>query len=167
MRAHPLAAEVLGFIVGINKHYANATLMLDGKSTSAASLVQSFQQCGDLAAAATQAEVQRAAAVKAAKEVATQVAPVAAAFKKVVLAAYGGDATILADFGLTPPKKATKTPAVLAAAAEKGKKTRKALGTKGSKQKKDAKKALAAPPAPAQPPEAEAPAQALLLPAKS
>jgi len=45
----------------------------------------------------------------------------------------------LADFGMTPRKKAVVTPATRVAAAAKAKETRALLGTRGSKQKKQAR----------------------------
>jgi hypothetical protein len=167
MRIHPLAAQVLGFISGLQKHYANATLVLDNKSYPVAELVQMFQSCSDSAAAATSADVQRTTAVKAAEAMAAQVGPVAAALKKVVLASYASNATVLADFSLEPPKVTVRTTEAKSAAAVKAAATRKALGTKGTQQKKAAKKALAAPSTPAEPTAAAQAAPAVPTPAKS
>ncbi len=143
-KIHPFAATLIGFIAGIKKHYAGQTVMLDGKSYTADALGLLFQSCVDAETGAVQATVAKTKAVKQAHDAAAQVRPVAVAFKKAVLAAYGADPTALADFDLEPPKQAVKTPAVKQAAAVKAKATREALGTKGPKQKKEAKKQLAA-----------------------
>jgi hypothetical protein len=167
MRVHPLAAQVLGFINGLQKHYANATLLLDNTSYTVAELVTMFQSCGDSAAAATQAEAQRATAVKAAEAIAAQVSPIALALKRTVLVSYASNATVLADFSLQPPKVAVKSADTKSAAAVKAAATRRALGTKGPQQKKLAKKALAAPSTPAEPTAAAQAVPAVPTPAKS
>ncbi|HTQ41481.1 MAG TPA: hypothetical protein VMI75_01915 [Polyangiaceae bacterium] len=143
-RIHPFSATLVGFIAGLKKHYAGQTVMLDGKSYTADALELLFQSCVDAETGAVQATVAKTTAVKQARDSAAQVRPVASAFKKAVLAAYGADPTTLADFDLEPPKQAVKTPAVKQAAAEKAKATREALGTKGPKQKEKAKKQIAA-----------------------
>jgi hypothetical protein len=143
-RIHPFAATLVGFIAGLKKHYAGQTMMLDGKSYPADALELLFQSCVDTETQAVQATVAKTTAVKQARDTAAQVRPVARAFEKAVLAAYGADPTALADFDLKPPKQSVKTPAVKDAAAVKAKATREALGTMGPKQKKKAKAKLAA-----------------------
>jgi hypothetical protein len=143
MRPTVLAKAVLGYVPGIQKHYANATLHLDGADWTAAQLVSLFQELGAAVAAAAALEQQRADAVQAAAAVMAKAYPVAKAFKQAVLAAYGSQTVILGDFSLDPPKVAVTSPEVKAAAAKKAAATRKALGTMGPKQKKDAKKLLA------------------------
>jgi hypothetical protein len=167
MRIHPLAAQVLGFIAGLQKHYANATLVLDNKSYPVAELVQMFQGCSDAAAAATAADAQRTTAVKAAEALAAQVGPIAVSLKKTVLAAYASNATVLADFSLDPPRVAVKTAEVKSAAAVKAAATRKALGTKGPQQKKLALKALAATSTPAEPTAVAQATPSVQVPAKA
>ena len=138
--------QLLGFIAGINKHYGGATLQLDGKSVTSASLVALFQACADAEEASKQADAQRMAAVAKATAAKQQASPPAKAFKAMVLAASGDDTVTLADFALKPRKVGVVSSEVKADAAKKAAATRKALGTKGSKQKKEAKKALAAQP---------------------
>ena len=160
---HPVSSTLVGFIAGMKKHYSGQTLMLDGKSWTTAALELFFQGCVDASTAAIDASVAKTAAVKRARDTVAQVRPVAVAFKKAVLAAYGADPTALADFELPPPRRGVKTPAVKQAAALKGAATRRALGTKGSKQKKEAKKLLASSAAQPEP----APLPAPVVPAKS
>jgi len=173
MRATTLAKAVLGYVPGIQKHYANATVHLAGADWAATDLVSLFQGLGAAVAAVAAAEQQRADAVKAAAAQLVKVQPVAKAFKQAVMAAYAGQTAILADFSLEPAKKPVVSAEVKAAAALKAAATRKALGTKGAAQKKAAKKALAAPAAassdaaPASPPAAAAPPAAPQAPAKS
>jgi hypothetical protein len=145
MRATTLAKAVLGYVPGIQKHYATATMHLDGSDWTGGALITLFQDLGAAVAAVAALEQQRADAVKAAAVALAKTQPVAKAFKQAVLAAYGSQTAILADFSLEPVKVPVKTPEVKAAAALKAAATRKALGTKGAQQKKAAKKALAAP----------------------
>ncbi|HEY8089925.1 MAG TPA: hypothetical protein VIF09_18820 [Polyangiaceae bacterium] len=144
MRANILAKAVLGYVPGIQKHYSNATLHLAGADVTATALVGLFQGLGSAVAAVAAAEQQRADAVKAAAAELAKVQPVAKAFRQTVMAAFAGQAAILADFSLEPAKKPVISAAAKAAAAEKAAATRKALGTRGSQQKKTAKKQLAA-----------------------
>jgi hypothetical protein len=173
MRATILAKAVLGYVPGIQKHYNNATLHLAGADFAATALVGLFQGLGDAVAAVAAAEQQRADAVKAAAAELAKVQPVAKAFRQTVMAAFAGQAAILADFSLEPAKKPVLSAAAKAAAVEKAAATRKALGTKGAAQKKAAKKALAAPAAgssaaaSASPPVEGAPPAAPQAPAKS
>jgi hypothetical protein len=159
-------AQVLGYITGINKHYAGQTLLLNGQSVTAAQLVTLFQSVADAETAAKQADTSRTAAVAKATTAMQQAQPMAKAFKATVLAAFGADPTTLADFELTPPKVREISPATKAAAAQKAAATRKALGTKGSKQKAEAKKALATASSPATPPPAATPAPTTPTPPK-
>jgi hypothetical protein len=173
MRASTLAKAVLGYIPGIQKHYASATLHLAGADWTAAALEALFQELGTAVSAVAAAEQLRADAVKAAAAIQVKVQPVARAFKQTAMAAFAGQAAILADFDLEPAKTTVKSAEVKADAAKKAAATREALGTMGSRQKKAAKKALAAQaaapsatgpqPAPATPSPAAAPA----APAKS
>jgi hypothetical protein len=73
----------------------------------------------------------------AAEQVAqTQVGPIAAAYRRLVLTAFANSAQMLADFGVTPPKARTPmTSEQLAARAAKSLATRKARGTTSKKQK--------------------------------
>ncbi|HEY3815633.1 MAG TPA: hypothetical protein VGL81_00600 [Polyangiaceae bacterium] len=137
-------AQVLGFIAGIGKHYAGATLQLDSQSVPAASLVTLFQAAVDTDALVAPANTARTAAVEKANAAMETARPMAKAFKGMVLVASGTDTATLADFKLTPRKETVISPETRVTAARKGAATRKALGTKGAKQKRDAKKALAA-----------------------
>src|SRR5271169_905769 len=144
-----LVLQLQGFIAGIGKHYAGQTLQVGGQSIAAATLVTSFQACVDAINAVRPVEAARTAAVAKEQVAIAQAGPLARDFKAVLMAAYKGDATMLADFALKPRKVPVITPEVRAAAAKKAAATRKALGTKGTLQKKAAIKALAAAPAPA------------------
>ncbi|HEY3816555.1 MAG TPA: hypothetical protein VGL81_05265 [Polyangiaceae bacterium] len=154
-------AQLLGFIAGINKHYAGATLQLDSQSVAATSLVTLFQTAVDADALVAPADTARTAAIEKATVALQAARPMAKAFKSMVLTASGKDTATLADFKLTPPKTPVVSPEARVAAAKKSAATRKALGTMGAQQKKAAKKALAAQ---ATPP-ADAPAPAAATPA--
>ena len=165
---HPFALTLVGFIAGMKKHYAGQSIMLDGKPWAVDALEAFFQSAVDATDGAADATVAKTTAVKKARDAVAQVRPVARAFKKAVLAAYGADPTALADFELTAPKQTVKTPAIKDAAAKKALATRKALGTKGPKQKAKARKDLeatqaAAPAAPAAPEAAPVAAAAATL----
>jgi hypothetical protein len=143
-KIHPFSSILVGFIAGLKKHYAGQTVLLDGKSWAVDALEAFFQTGVDAVQGASDAAVAKTKAVKLARDTVAQVRPVANAFKKAVLAAYGSDAIVLADFDLTAPKQAVKPVAVKDAAAKKAKATREALRTMGPKQKAKAKKDLAA-----------------------
>jgi hypothetical protein len=71
-----------------------------------------------------------------------------AALKALVLATYGSDPKVFADFGFEVPKAHGKVPAAeKAAAVQKTKATKKLLGPTGKKQRKQATKAAAETPA--------------------
>jgi hypothetical protein len=159
-------AQLVSFIAGIGKHYAGQTLLLDGQSVTAASLVTLFQTVTAASAASDEADTQRTAAIAKTDAAIAAAKPMATAFKALVLTASGKDTATLADFDLTPRKVPVISPEVRAAAAKKAAATRKALGTMGTQQKKAAKKALAtqgtpaAAPAPAAAPTPAVPTKA-------
>src|SRR5579864_6705996 len=112
LKPHPLVTMLTGFIAGMKKHYAGATIMLEGKSYTDNALETMFQSCIDDSNAADEAVATKVTAVKKAHDTTALVRPVAMAFKKAVVAAYSGDASALKDFALEPPKVVVKTAAV-------------------------------------------------------
>ena len=136
--------QLEGFIAGISKHYAGATLQMGGQAVPASTVVTTFQACIDACNAVEPVEVARTAAVAKADATVAAARPLARTFKAMVYAAYDTDAAVLADFRLEPRKEPVTTPAARVAAAKKAAATRKALGTMGSRQKKEAKAKLAA-----------------------
>ncbi len=66
-----------------------------------------------------------------------QLKPFLSGLRQTLLAAFSGQVDVLADFGLTPRKKAVLTTTERAAAALKAKATRAARGTLGKNQKAD------------------------------
>jgi hypothetical protein len=123
-------------IVGLKKDIpASTTLLLNAGTYTPPSLSALIQSRID---AANEAEVAKANWLKATQQYAainTTVTPVVAGFKQYVLNAFGKTSPLLADFGITAPKKAVLTPAQKQAAAAKRAATRKARGTTGPKAK--------------------------------
>ncbi len=79
---------------------------------------------------------QRHNAVQAADALLDEAAEFVSGLRNYVAANFGVASDKYVTLGFTPPKKAVKTPAVLVAAAEKGKQTREARHTMGKVQKK-------------------------------
>ena len=136
--------QLEGFIAGINKHYAGATLQMGGQAVPAGTVVTTFQACIDACNAVEPADVARTAAVAKADATVAAAKPMAKTFRAMVFAAFDTDAAVLADFRLEPRKVPVTTPAARVAGAKKAAATRKALGTMGAQQKKVAKAKLAA-----------------------
>ena len=81
LKSHPLSIMLVGFVAGLKKRYAGATVMLDGNSYSEDALEKLFQSCIDDTEAADAAVVTKVAAVKKAHDTTARVRPVAVAFK--------------------------------------------------------------------------------------
>ena len=128
-------AQLVGYIAGLGKHYAGQTLLLDGQSVTAASLVTLFQTVVDASTAAQEADTQRTAAIAKTTAAIAAAQPMAKSLKNLVLTASGQDTATLADFSLEPRKIPVVSPETRVAAAKKAAATRKALGTMGSQQK--------------------------------
>lgn len=130
-------ARMQAFIAGLQKHFPNQSLNFGKQVFTTASLVAVFQSVIDAINAVNAAHAALKDALSALQAVSTQQAPVIRDFKRFVLAAFGGAAQELSDFGLLPPKvKQPLTTEQRAAASAKAKATRKARGTdKGKKQR--------------------------------
>ena len=130
-------------IAGIQKHLATGAIQVEGGTFTAAQVIAELQQLVDLRAAASAARA--AAMAKVAVE--TAQAPALRAFMSAIVqfvrTAFGSQADVLADFGLSPRK--ARTPLTVeqkAAAAAKREATRAARGTTGAKAKKGIKGAV-------------------------
>jgi hypothetical protein len=149
-------------LAGTQKHFTSNTAMtFGGGSHLPSEIVTALQSRSAASTATTAAETAFHAAVKAEANTRTQTALLIRQFIAFVLATFGEDTTILADFGLTPRKPAVISPATRVAAAAKAKATRTARGTKGKVQAKAITASPATPaaePAPAAPTAAPTPA---------
>jgi hypothetical protein len=163
-RTDKLAADQ-AMIDGIQKNQAKlpASFPMEGQQMTLAGVTQVFQDRIATGKAVVQADNARTAAVKADRDERAKTRGTALAFKRLLIALFAQEPSILGDFAVSAPKKRQPTTATKAAAAAKGKATRKTLGTKGSLQKKAALQAADAPSAaPALP---AAPDKALPAPA--
>jgi hypothetical protein len=145
-------------IVGIKKDLQNvSSLPLAGTTYTTTTLEQLVQSRIDAVNAVVNARANWLHAAATYKALNTQVTQVVRALRQYVINAFGQESPVLADFGFTPPKKATLTPEQKLAKAQKADATRKARGTKGKKQKASIKGTVPAT-APATSPPAPTPA---------
>jgi hypothetical protein len=127
-------------IEGIKKHLQNVSnLPLVGSAYTPADLVKLVQSRIDSANGATATKANWHSTVVADKTLNTKLTPVLRALRQYVINVFGETSPVLADFGFTPPKRATRTPEQKAAAAVKAKATREARHTMGKVQKKGIK----------------------------
>ncbi len=144
-----LIAEMQNLLAGVAKHLAGQTLPLNGGSIKAGHIEKELTayiaelQANATAYAAWKAQV---AATKAGSK--TMVNPLVKSLHRYILAVFV-DGTVLADFGMTPPKVAATTPAQKVAAATKSALTRTARHTMGKNQRAAIKATPAAPSSPA------------------
>jgi hypothetical protein len=150
-------------ILGIKKDLQNvSSLPLAGTTYTMTALEQLIQSRIDAANAAVTARANWLHASATYDALNAQVTPVVRALRQYAINAFGQNSPTLADFGFTPPKKATLTPEQKAVRTAKALATRKARGTLGKKQKSAIKgtvptTAPATPPAAAPPPATAAP----------
>lgn len=129
-----------GLIAGTQKHAPNGSYVLGNETYASSALVSLFASLKAAIEAVDAAHVAVNDAVTAMHAVYAKVGPVMLAYARVLRATYGNAATILADYGLQPQKKAApRTAAEIAAAAAKAKATRAARGTASKKAKKAVK----------------------------
>lgn len=167
-RTDTLAADQ-AMVDGIAKNKAKLppSFEMEGQTMTPDDVSTVFQGRIVTGKAVIAADNARSAAVKADRDKRQQTRGVALSFKRLLIALFAQDPSVLGDFAVEPPKKPQRTAASKAKAAEKGVATRKTLGTKGTQQKKLALEAaastVAAPAgneAPAATPAAPAPAAA-------
>ena len=148
-------------IVGIKKDLPNvSSLPLAGTTYTMTALEQLIQSRIDAANGVVNARANWIHAAATYKALNTQVTQVVRALRQYVINAFGQNSPTLADFGFTPPKKATLTPEQKTAKAAKAKATRVARGTKGKKQKAVIKGTVPTTEPATTPPAAPAPATA-------
>ena len=123
---------------GLTKYFASTPLVLAGTTYKPAALQTFLQADVDANDASTAARANWLNTVKVAKSTDAETTPVLRAIQSQVMAQYSeapNADTVLADFGYSPRKKATKTVAEKTAAVAQAKATREARGTKGPKAK--------------------------------
>ena len=133
-------AELQAAIAGVQKRFPNQQqFMLGGKTFTMTQLVALFQSLIDAMKAAVAARAARAKAVADVKALTAAVMPVHTDLIAYVVAQFGRDPTVLADFGEHPKGRKTPTAAEKAAAVQKREATRVARHTAGPVQKKAVK----------------------------
>jgi hypothetical protein len=134
---HPITQARDGqVIVGIKKDLQNvSSLPLAGSTYTMVAVEQLIQSRIDAINAIAAARAQWLDAVATYRALNAKVTPVIRALRQYVINVYGPDNPVLADFGFSPPKKATLTPEQSVAKAAQAAATRKARGTKGKNQK--------------------------------
>ncbi|MGH7271253.1 MAG: hypothetical protein ACREJ3_12570 [Polyangiaceae bacterium] len=138
-------------IDGLNKHSATiTTLVIGGTSLAPAALITTLQARLSTAHAVQLTRASWQSAVKAAKDERAKTKALVAGLRQAIGVAFAGSIENLADFGLTPPKKAVLSPKQRVLATAKAKATRAARHTLGAKQKQAIKGAVP-PTAPASP----------------
>jgi hypothetical protein len=112
-----------------------SSIPVGGQNMTPAEIEQFFQERIDAGNEAVKAEDARKAAVKADRDLRKNTAPVASAFKRIVIGMFLQAPDKLGIFGLTAPRVGKKTAATKAAAVETANATKKARGPIGKKQR--------------------------------
>jgi hypothetical protein len=121
---------------GLAKHAtAIPQVVIAGTAMAPADVVAKLQARIAVAKAVQTTKATWQGAVKADIAATVQLQPFLSGLRQTLLAAFTGQVDALADFGLTPRKKAVITPETRAASALKAKATRAARNTLGKKQK--------------------------------
>jgi hypothetical protein len=142
-----LAAPVIMLITGANKHFPNASqvLQVGGATFTVSGLMALLQSVVDNRNAVEASKAATKAKVQAEQIQAPSRLAVIHALETVVRGMFGDSADVLADFGLEPIKaRAPRTTEEKAVSAAKRAATRKARGTMGKNQKKDIKGSVTA-----------------------
>jgi hypothetical protein len=132
-KANEAASDGL-LIAGIQKHLATTAVLVNGTSYASADLVKQVQARLDAVNTTIANRAAWQASVKSEEQELLQTQPFLNALKKAIYTMFS-DIDTLADFGLTPHKKAVISPAERVVMAAKAKATRAARHTLGSKQK--------------------------------
>jgi hypothetical protein len=136
-----LQKRIGDLIAGTQKHASSTTsVTLGGKAYAAPALVQLLQSLADAIDATATARAGWQESLAKEKALHASVLPVVEGYREWIAVTYAGSPTLLADYGVSPPKVRTPlTAEQKAAAAVKRQATRKARGTLGSVQKKGVK----------------------------
>ena len=127
-------AYVQALIAGTLKHFPNGQFTLGNVVYTTASLLQLFTSLAAAMTALNTAQKAARDALVALDGLEPHVRPVMQAYVRFLRAAFNNAASVLADFGLQPPKaKTPMTSEQKAAATAKARATRAARGTKSKK----------------------------------
>jgi hypothetical protein len=122
-------------IAGLEKHLANASILLNGTSYLGSDLMKRVQARQDAVNATIAARAAWLAMVQAEKEELESSQQLLNSLRRAIFTMFSSIED-LADFGLAPHKKPVLTPAARVAAAAKARATRAARHTMGSRQRK-------------------------------
>lgn len=121
---------------GLTQHASTApSVVIAGVTMKPSDIVAKLQARIAQAKALSSAAANWHSMVQTEKIAAEGLKPLLSMVQQVLRAAYSTELDVLADFGLSPRKKAVVSPATKTAAALKAKATRAARGTKGAQQK--------------------------------
>jgi hypothetical protein len=122
-------------IAAVLKYFAGQTLMLDGVKVASADAVKTLQAYADALKAANAAHAQWADLVVTARKLEPGATALVTQIEAYVRAVYGNANAILAEFGLSVRKRATRTVAAKVEQVERALATRVARHTAGPKEK--------------------------------
>ncbi len=128
-------ASVQKLVAGVQKHFAGATLALDGTSYTDTQLVTFAQERANATAAVAAAYAAWRNAVKDERAKLDETETVFVALRHLVLAMFGPDFGTLSDFGIEPRKRPTPTTEQLSKKLARDRATRAARHTLGAKEK--------------------------------
>lgn len=133
---------------GVSK-YLKKDFVLNGEKLSPKDISAAYQSEIDASDVVDQLALKLATARKAQHEMMARTSSITAAIKALVVSQYGAASPVLAEFGFSPRKVATKTVAEKMIAVEKTRATRAARHTMGSRQKAAIRGDVSAPAVPA------------------
>jgi hypothetical protein len=129
-------AEFQALLTAVPKYFPNFGFLLGSQTYTTAQIMTAVTAVTTSATTAAAAKAASHDAVLADEKVQAQYAPVIKELRQYIGVAYSNSSSILAEFGLTPPKVRAPLSATARAAAEaKAAATRLARGTAGKKQK--------------------------------
>jgi hypothetical protein len=129
-------ARVQALIAGTQKHFPNGSLTIGNTAYTLASIVQILQGLADVYARVDAAHTSVKDLVTEQRATESKVAPFLRDYTKFLRGTFGTGATLLADFGLQPPKaRMPLTAEQRVARGAKAKATREARGTTSKKKK--------------------------------
>jgi hypothetical protein len=139
-------------IVGVQKHLAGMSLVLAGKTFTAAEAVALLQARIDVAGPVQTARATWMSMIDNEKAKITETQKYVSALRQIVKGMFAADVATLADFGIVLQRtQATLTSEDAALKAARSKATRAARHTAGPKQKAKIKGVVPTPPSPIQP----------------
>jgi hypothetical protein len=139
-------------IAGMQKHLAGGSLVLAGKTFTAAEVVGFLQERIDVAGPVETAHAAWMSMIDVEKAKIAETQTYVAALRHVLKGMFATNVATLADFGIAPPRtRATLTPDEAALKAARNKATRAARHTASPKQKAKIKGVVPTPPSPIQP----------------